>query len=116
LSLRRLERETLGGLDRAGRLRGAPVVADRVAWPLWHALAGRNMEVGRRSVGEGELLVTDRLHGHILATLCGVPHVVVNDRHGKVQAMWTTWTHSVPGARYAESWDDAVELVPELAP
>lgn len=107
LSARRLQRDGLAVLDR---LSGRPVtgpLADRTAWTFWAALARSNFRVGRQETGRGELLVTDRLHGHILACLAGVRHVVVNDGYGKIDAMWRTWTHTVPTARYVPTWTDA---------
>lgn len=114
LSRRRVAKELLRALDRAS---GRPLVsgaADRLAWPVWNALSRANFRTGVRDVGRGATLLTDRLHGHLLAVLCGVPHVVVNDGLGKIEAMWQTWTHAVPNARYAASWDDAATHLGEL--
>jgi pyruvyl transferase EpsO len=107
ISARRAQRD---GLELLDRLSGRPVLgplADRASWRVWTALARSNFRVGRQETARGELLVTDRLHGHILACLAGVRHVVVNDGYGKIEAMWRTWTHTVPTARYAPTWEDA---------
>ncbi|MFC5887195.1 polysaccharide pyruvyl transferase family protein [Kitasatospora sp. CM 4170] len=48
---------------------------------------------GCRLLGSAEAVVTDRLHGHLLSLLLGLPHVVVDDRHGKISGYWQTWEH-----------------------
>ncbi|MGV9266893.1 polysaccharide pyruvyl transferase family protein [Kitasatospora sp. NPDC003701] len=48
---------------------------------------------GCRLLGSAEAVVTDRLHGHLLSLLLGLPHVVIDDRHGKVGGYWRTWGH-----------------------
>lgn len=78
-----------------------------------NSLARANLRRGFQLVSQAELLVTDRLHGHVMASLAGVPHIVVNDRFGKVEALWSTWTSGLPGARFARSWDEARALTNE---
>ncbi|MET8698520.1 polysaccharide pyruvyl transferase family protein [Kitasatospora sp. NPDC004723] len=48
---------------------------------------------GCRLLGSAEAVVTDRLHGHLLSLLLGLPHVVLDDRNGKVGGYWRTWGH-----------------------
>jgi len=36
--------------------------------------------------------ITDRLHGHILCLLLGIPHVVLPDRYGKLRGFVEAWT------------------------
>ncbi|MFJ3788368.1 polysaccharide pyruvyl transferase family protein [Kitasatospora sp. NPDC090091] len=51
------------------------------------------LQRGCRLLGSAEAVVTDRLHGHLLSLLLGLPHVVVDDRHGKISGYWQTWGH-----------------------
>ena len=73
-----------------------------------------NLRRGVAMLSRGERLVTDRLHGHILACLAGIDHVVVNDRFGKIQAMWDTWTHRFSCAQFSPTWSEATGLIPGL--
>jgi pyruvyl transferase EpsO len=73
------------------------------------ALARLNLAHAVRLLSAGERLVTDRLHGHVLATLLGVPHIVVNDRFGKVGALWSTWTSKLGVGEFAADWVLAME-------
>lgn len=86
-------------------------VADRVAPRLVRALprlnrplavalerafrrqAQRHLLRGVALLGRGEVVVTDRLHGHILCCLMGKRHVVLDNSYGKI-------------SRYIESWPD----------
>ena len=57
-------------------------------------LARRWVVRGLHVLSEGRVVVTDRLHGHLLALLMGTPHVVLDNSIGKVGAYIATWTHS----------------------
>lgn len=84
----------------------------RRAWPI---LAGTYAPLARRWFARGvdmvagsRVLVTNKLHGHIVATLLGTPHVVLDNSYGKVAGTLDTWTHSLPGVNVA---NDAVEAL-----
>lgn len=59
---------------------------------VWNALARRRVRHGERLLRSARMVVTDRLHGHILCLLYGVPHVVMDDRYGKISSFRSTWT------------------------
>jgi pyruvyl transferase EpsO len=60
-------------------------------------LARRRLELGLARLRRSSVLVTDRLHGHVLALLLGIPHVLLDDRTGKVRAFHDAWTRGVRG-------------------
>jgi pyruvyl transferase EpsO len=66
---------------------------------------------GLRILSRGARIVTDRLHGHILALLLGIPHVVLDNDYGKVGAYMAAWTDRSPLVRQARSAQEAAELV-----
>jgi pyruvyl transferase EpsO len=79
-------------------------------------LANANVRRAQELLSRGEVVLTDRLHGHVLCTLMRIPHVVVNDRFGKIAALYDTWTHLDPLSRLSASWDtarDAAATLPE---
>ncbi|MCI3925819.1 polysaccharide pyruvyl transferase family protein [Paenibacillus sp. TRM 82003] len=78
------------------------------------ALARANLQRACSMLSVGERVVTDRLHGHVISTLLGIPHVVVNDRFGKVRALHETWTADDPGTSFAASWSDVPEALARL--
>jgi pyruvyl transferase EpsO len=53
---------------------------------------------GKQTLARGEVLVTDRLHGHILATLMGMPNVLLDNNYGKLARFHRDWTSNSPYA------------------
>lgn len=58
---------------------------------LWRRLFESRLAIGRRFLSLGRVVVTDRMHAHILCVLLGKPHVFVDNNYRKIE-------------RYAESW------------
>ncbi|WP_152379466.1 polysaccharide pyruvyl transferase family protein [Paenibacillus brasilensis] len=52
---------------------------------------------------------TSRLHGHILACLLDMPHVVIDNSYGKNSQYYNTWTQPNPKARLFNDAPDALE-------
>jgi len=56
----------------------------------------------------GRLVITDRLHGHVLCLLLGIPHILLNNDSGKNWNFYETWTRESPLCRLArnpaEAW------------
>ncbi len=46
-----------------------------------------HLGIGQRMLGRGRLVVTDRLHAHVLCCLMGVPHVALDNTYGKIAAV-----------------------------
>lgn len=58
------------------------------------------------------LIITNRLHGHILATLLRIPHVFLPNSYHKNQAFYETWTAGIPYCRFATE-PDQVQVAAE---
>ena len=56
--------------------------------------AARRVQNALRMLSSGRVVVTDRLHGHILATLLGIPHVVLDTRSRKIARFHKTFTRN----------------------
>jgi pyruvyl transferase EpsO len=78
--------------------------------PLGEGFVRRGLAI----MATGRVLVTDKLHGHILALLAGIPHVVMDNSYGKVSGTYQAWTHPSTLARWADSGPEAEQLVREL--
>lgn len=78
------------------------------------ARAGSEYARGVRLLSQGGVVVTDRLHGHLLALLHGIPHVVLADRNGKVSDFSAQWVGSHPLVRRATDLAEALSLADEL--
>lgn len=78
------------------------------------ALSRSNVRRGVALLARGRTVVTDRLHGHVLAHLMGRPHVVVDDRFGKIRALHETWLDGDRGSVLVRSWADVPEALESL--
>lgn len=81
---------------------------------VYPRLARQRLRRGLRLLCSADLVITDRLHGHILALMLAIPHVVLDDRFGKVSRFRATWTAGVTGVLSARSRQEALELVRQL--
>jgi pyruvyl transferase EpsO len=87
----------------------------------WRALASTFeplaqvwVDRGLGLISGGRVVVTDRLHGHILALLLDVPHVILDNATGKVRSTFETWTSPAPNAIFADSAEDALRAARRL--
>jgi exopolysaccharide biosynthesis predicted pyruvyltransferase EpsI len=91
-------------------------------WPIaypalargYEALARERLGVGVEMLSRGEVVVTDRLHAHILCVLLEIPHVVVDTGYGKLNRFIRTWTEAAPDMRLAGSWTEGAEIARSL--
>jgi exopolysaccharide biosynthesis predicted pyruvyltransferase EpsI len=72
-------------------------------------LARGHLARGVAQLAGAEVVVTDRIHGHILALLMGRPQVVLDNGDGKVHAFVQGWTGASPRVHVATSADEALE-------
>jgi exopolysaccharide biosynthesis predicted pyruvyltransferase EpsI len=80
----------------------------------YDAVAARRLERGLRLLRSGRVVVTDRLHGHILAFAAGIPHVLLDDAFSKAGRFHRLWTEGTPLVRKVDSVDAAVVAADEL--
>lgn len=83
-------------------------------WALertYRRVALRRLDRAVELLSTARRVATDRLHGHILCLLLGVPHVVLGDRHGKVLRFREAWTATSGLAIPARSLDEARTLM-----
>lgn len=58
---------------------------------------------GLAMLSAGEIVVTDRLHAHILSLLLDIPHVLLDNSYGKVAGFADQWTGTYAGLVRATS-------------
>lgn len=86
----------------------------RVIAPSNDARARASVRRGFDVLRRGRVVVTDRLHGHILSILDGTPHVVLDNSYGKTRSMYKTWTSASPLATWADTADEALAAARSL--
>lgn len=100
-------------LDRAHRrVRNDPGL---MRW-LYGTVARSRVRRGVQRLSGARAVVTDRLHGHIMCMLLGIPHVLLPEGSGKIRAFYETWTHTSPLVRWCESEPEALRLALEMRP
>jgi exopolysaccharide biosynthesis predicted pyruvyltransferase EpsI len=72
-------------------------------------------DAGFQHLSRAQVLVTDRLHGHIMAVLLDLPHVLLDNADSKLRRFYETWTHSAACAHWADTPEQALELAQSLS-
>lgn len=94
---------------------GPQLLIERVAASVRNRLAVQRLRVGLELLQQGRVVVTDRLHGHLLTLLLGRPSVALDNNYGKVSSFYQTWTSALPESNWADSPEQAVQLARQLA-
>lgn len=74
------------------------------------------MELVRKKMQEfadSQIVITDRLHGMVFATLTGTPCIVFANNHHKVKGTYD-WISYLPYIMYASNVEDAIKIIPQL--
>ena len=66
----------------------------------YNSLADRRMQRGVRMLSRARFIITDRLHGHILCTLLGLPHCFLDNHYGKISRF---------SAAFSTGWSDCYQ-------
>lgn len=77
-------------------------------------LASGRVQYGRRLLSRGEVVITDRLHAHILCVLSDIPHVIVETGYGKIRDFHATWTSELTFVHVAEDSISALHTAGQL--
>lgn len=72
-------------------------------------LAEWRLQRGLAMLAAGELVVTDRLHAHILSLLLDIPHVLLDNSYGKVAGFADQWTRDYSDLMHATTRSEAFD-------
>lgn len=92
----------------------APLANARIA-DSYERFARYVLASGNRRLDTGKVLVTDRLHPHILAALRSQHSILLPDRFGKNRAVYDYTSHGYSTVHWAETPAEALELARALA-
>lgn len=67
-----------------------------------------------RILSLGHVVITDRLHAHILCTLAGIPHILLNNSYGKNVSFFETWCRPLDLCQLARSAAEAWALAQQF--
>ncbi|XP_071079336.1 uncharacterized protein [Haliotis cracherodii] len=119
LWLKRRDAETTGYVTPVFPAHVSVRVSD---WIHWHSPCNdSSMEKtftiatnGMMFLQRGRVVITDRLHGHILSTLLGIPHVILDNNYHKVSSYRHSWTRGVEFVKFANTSVQAADMAMEL--
>ncbi|MEG3436917.1 polysaccharide pyruvyl transferase family protein [Pannus brasiliensis CCIBt3594] len=60
------------------------------------------------------LVITSRLHGHILCIILGIPHVFLANAYHKNESFYETWSHGIPFCKFARDPSEVKEATRKL--
>jgi exopolysaccharide biosynthesis predicted pyruvyltransferase EpsI len=93
--------ERISALLGAAKTRSLPV--KRIEKRLYDVLARARLRRGYRMLRQGRVVITERLHGHILCLLAGIPNVLIDNNYGKNAAVYAAWTRDWPGTGFVST-------------
>lgn len=144
LCLKRTDHETAGE-ELSSAAENVPCVdwLEDIAWPglkvlsvmeTWHThfpnklncleglmqtqydtLAWRRIQKGLAMLSRAKVIVTDRLHAHILCLLCGIPHVLIDNNYGKLRSYYEAWTGTSAITYWAKTFEEGIRAAEKLA-
>jgi exopolysaccharide biosynthesis predicted pyruvyltransferase EpsI len=76
--------------------------------------ARERLAFGLGLLSRGSMVITDRLHAHVLCCLLGVRHLLFDSLDGKVSALYDAWTKGTANARLVSSVDQVAGLLHEF--
>ena len=89
------------------RIGGGPADHPGTRAARYEAAARARVLRGTALLSSGRVVITDRLHAHILCLLLGIPHAVLDNSYGKLGRFLEAWTGETGVAFRADSLDDA---------
>lgn len=83
---------------------------ESLASTIRNSLARLRLKLGLDLLGSGKVIVTDRLHAHLLGLLLHKQGVLLDNSYGKVRSFYDTWTRDIGQFQWAESVDRALTI------
>lgn len=82
--------------------------------PTIHRQSWSFMHSGLYQFKPHRMIVTNRLHGHILSVLLGIPHVFLPNSYHKNEAFYKTWTKDIPFCTFVNDSAQTQTAIAEL--
>lgn len=82
--------------------------------PKMHRTSLGVMHCGIYQFKQHRMIITNRLHGHILCVLLNIPHIFLANSYHKNESFYETWTHQVPFCRFVRNPSEITLAAQEL--
>ena len=92
----------------AARLRSGTRQPTVLRVARYEAAAVARVARGCRLLSSGRMVVTDRLHAHLLSLLLAIPHAALDNTYGKLGRFLDAWTGDAPGVHRFGTAEEAL--------
>jgi len=82
------------------------IVTRAVLNAVYKAMAQVNVRSAFGIIKRSDLIITDRLHAHVLATLCGIQNLVLDNSYGKISSMYDDYSGRFSNAKLCLSVEE----------
>jgi pyruvyl transferase EpsO len=82
--------------------------------PFVHRFSWSMMQAGVYQLSQFSLVITNRLHAHILCILLGIPHILLPNSYYKNESFYETWTYQTPFCKFIKEPSQVKAAVQEL--
>jgi pyruvyl transferase EpsO len=89
-------------------------IFNKLHHPSWHRNSWGQMHSGIYQLQRYDLVITNRLHVHILCLILNIPHVLLPGSYYKISDFHKTWTSQISFCRFVENVDEIPEAVDYL--
>lgn len=77
---------------------------------IYTPVARERIARGCRVLACGRSVITERLHGHILCMLMGIPHYIIDTRFRKIMNFVETWEYKSPLMHWCKSGEEVLSM------
>lgn len=88
---------------------------NRLLFIVWNCLSKARQQRGVELLSSGRIVISDRLHVHILCILMNKPHLLIDNIYGKISNFYYTWTFTHPSVIYVKNTHLLKKSVAELS-
>jgi len=81
---------------------------------LWNMLAQARLVRGQALLERGRVVISDRLHVHILSILLNKPHVLIDNNYRKLGNFHQAWTKRYGGVKFVSNLEEALAAARDL--
>jgi pyruvyl transferase EpsO len=100
-----------GEIDRRpGRTAAMSAALARASMYTRSRVSGRHLSNGLDLLSTATVVVTDRLHAHLLALLLGIPSFVTDNVSGKIRGLYDAWTRESNLVTWVDSLQEGVAV------
>lgn len=82
---------------RVRKIVGKSFYLNKILLYVWGAISRARKYRGIKKLNLGQVVITDRLHAHILSILLGKKHIILDNNNKKLSGFYKEWTHDLPG-------------------